>query len=452
MITLSPDQSGALDHVLSLLHGGARVVTLAGAAGTGKTTIMREVLDRSGFPFVLAAPTGKAALRLEELTGQPAMTLHRVAYAGARELDDGSLVFHRREAGSVTPWGAIDFDRTNRHEYNDQAAKLLRGLDRALLIIDEASMVGTRIMMDLIGGVDVDGRQVQAVLGEGIQILAVGDHCQLPPVKAEPAFDLEGADARLDRVHRQAEGSPLLALATELRTRRAVLDRHHLARYGFRARRSSATELGHRIAVQLDMVGSDFVVLVSTNRQRLAVNRAARAALLLPPMSEGPACGERVILLDNNYGIPCANGEIGTVLEARPWTVQDWLGEAACGWTMTVDLGDRVAQVSTTADAWTRTQPAGKGGRVLKSERDRLKRIDYSGGLHGVEAGRVRGQLVGCAPAYAITVHKSQGSEWDCGVFVMGRCDWLGADAWRLPYTGITRFRSDCDFVYGVNG
>lgn len=431
-VDLSLDQEEAVARVVELLGSSRRVVTLAGAAGTGKTTCVRAIIDRLDCPYVLAAPTGKAALRLRQLTGEPAVTLHRIAYQGAFEHADGALEFNQRAKGSVR--GADLFNFGDGGDGRSMAA-VLRGGGRAVVIADEASMVGAKLLDDLVG--------LNGALGDRVKLLAVGDHCQLPPVKADAAFDLERADAVLDKVHRQAEGGALLDLVTYLRTERTSLTAKIATRFGFPPEFMSAQELAQRAAVEIDFTGSEWVGLVSTNRQRLAVNRLARRGIGFPPMSDGPQVGELVIALDNSYSIPCANGEIGTVVAVGRWEV-----DGIEGYSVDVDFGDRVAQLAVPAESWS-DEGDKTAGKISRAQRDAIKAVVWRGGREGLEADRVASKLVGLAPAYSLTVHKSQGSEWARGAFVLGKASWLGEDEWRLAYTAATRFRESVTFVVG---
>lgn len=427
-IALSPDQERAVETCLTRLRS-QRVVTLAGAAGTGKTTTVRAVLRELDSPYVLTAPTGKAALRLAEVTGEEARTIHRIAYEGATETDDGELLFHRREAGSVGG-GSVGGGK----DYWRQIAAALRGGDRAVVVIDEASMVGQRLRDDLVGPF--------GCLGPNVSVLAIGDHCQLPPVNAEPAFDLANADALLEKVHRQ-DGGPLLDLVTYLRTERAVLSSSVARRFGLEPERMSAADLAGRIAVQVAHLDRDWPALVATNRQRSKINDLTRAMLGFPRMGEGPQVGEQVIVLDNNYAVLVMNGEIGKVVRSRVWAVGEHVG-----YWVDIDFGDRVARVAVPDVAWISDDPRQRG-RVPRAVRDDIAKIVYQGGACGQEARPVLRRLVGMAPAYAMTVHKSQGSEWPAGAFVLSRAGWLKEDAWRLSYTAATRFCETATFAVG---
>jgi len=441
---LSNDQEQAVDRVLRLLDDpNRRVVTLAGAAGTGKTTCVREILRRLSCPYVLAAPTGKAALRLRQVTGEPAVTLHRIAYQGATETEGGDLDFRKREAGSVQGGDLFNFrdgafdpdDDEGEGAWGRRVAAALRGGGRAVVACDEASMVGARLFDDLMGPT--------GALGPRVKLLAIGDHCQLPPVGADAAFDLEHADAKLDKIHRQAEGGALLDLVTHLRTERTVLTPRIATRFGFVPEFLSAHELAQRAAVAIDFAGTEWVGLVSTNRQRIAVNRLARKGIGFPAMGAGPQVGEVVIALDNSYSVPCMNGEIGEVISVAGWEI-----DGIAGYTTQIDFGDRIGEVAVPAESWADEAPktAGKVGIQIKQA---LKAVTWQGGRSGLDAGRVLRRMVGLAPAYSLTVHKSQGSEWTTGAFVLGRASWLEGDEWRLGYTAATRFRERPTFVVG---
>jgi GTPase SAR1 family protein len=93
---LSPDQETARMAILRAVAAGAREIVLAGPAGSGKTTLMRQVLDdlqAMRLNVIPMAPTGKAALRLTQLTGRAAKTIHALIYTRCEESPDGDLHF-----------------------------------------------------------------------------------------------------------------------------------------------------------------------------------------------------------------------------------------------------------------------------------------------------------------------------------------------------------------------
>jgi exodeoxyribonuclease V alpha subunit len=172
-ISLAPRQAEAIRRALV-----EPLLVITGGPGVGKTTIVRGIVStflRCNLRVALAAPTGRAAKRLQEATGQPAATLHR-------------LLEWRPSEGM--------FGR-NRD----------RPLDADLLVVDEASMIDIRLCADLV-----------AALADGTRLLLVGDQDQLPSVG--PGMVLRDTIAsgavpvvRLDEIFRQAAQSLIVTNA-----------------------------------------------------------------------------------------------------------------------------------------------------------------------------------------------------------------------------------------------
>jgi exodeoxyribonuclease V alpha subunit len=172
-IVLAPQQAEA---VRRALHDPLLVIT--GGPGVGKTTIVRGIVNtlvRQGLTVALAAPTGRAAKRLQEATGQPAATLHRLL-----EWRPADGVFGRNSS---------------------------RPLPTDLLVVDEASMIDIRLMADLL-----------AALADGTRLVLVGDVDQLPSVG--PGMVLRDVIAsarvptvRLTEIFRQAAASLIVTNA-----------------------------------------------------------------------------------------------------------------------------------------------------------------------------------------------------------------------------------------------
>lgn len=173
VMQLSEDQVAAIAAIRDWWQRGDRqTFSLAGYAGTGKTTVISAMLREHEGRVIVAAPTGKAALRLRQ-KGVRATTIHQLAYRFEGRDEQGQPLF----------------------DYTGIAA------GDALVVIDEASMVNTRIHQDLVSG--------------GYRMLFVGDHGQLPPVGGDPGI-MRKPDFALSVIHRQDDAG-LLDFAHGLR-------------------------------------------------------------------------------------------------------------------------------------------------------------------------------------------------------------------------------------------
>ena len=352
-VELSTEQKRA---VLECLTNNITIIT--GGPGTGKTTIINtivKILDFAGLSVALAAPTGRAAKRMEEASGKPAMTIHRMLeYVWSEEED--TLNFGRNEENP---------------------------LEEDVIIVDEASMIDLMLMDGLLNAVK-----------EGTRLIFTGDADQLPPVGAGNVLrDMIASGCipviRLKEIFRQAEGSGIvtnshLINSGEYPEQQSGNDFYIISKNGEMSISDTIRELvGGRIEAGFDFVHSadDIQILTPTKRGMLgAPNLNAMLQEVINPPSEDKAElkignvtfreGDKVMQLRNNYGAEWRtdyfttegegvfNGDMGTV-EAIDTDDK----------TMTVRMDDRI--------------------------------IDYAGDM-----------LEEIDLAYAITVHKSQGSEF----------------------------------------
>jgi exodeoxyribonuclease-5 len=207
-IVWSGQQSAALDAIGKwLTHGDGSPFYLAGYAGTGKTTLAKEIGQCAG-DAVFGAFTGKAADVMRRKGCGDAATIDSLIYIPKLELScaaappcaaaracaarrDGNRCLHLRERF---------IGRTlNKHS-------AVAGAD--LVVIDEVSMVGSQMGEDL--------------LSFDTPVLVLGDPGQLPPIMDTGFFTNRAPDFQLTEVHRQALGSPVIALATSAREGRRL--------------------------------------------------------------------------------------------------------------------------------------------------------------------------------------------------------------------------------------
>lgn len=184
-VDLDETQQAAVD---AALRGGVTVLT--GGPGTGKSRTVAALValaEGAGHSVALAAPTGRAAKRLEELCGVPASTLHRLLGAQARPAEDG-----------------VSFDGGfARNEENP--------LEQDVVVVDEASMLDVELADALL-----------SACADGTHLLFVGDAAQLPSIGPGRVLgDLIDSDrlpvTELTTLYRQAEGGAIARLATAVR-------------------------------------------------------------------------------------------------------------------------------------------------------------------------------------------------------------------------------------------
>ncbi len=290
-VVLTADQRSAVATTST-----AGVTVLTGGPGTGKSTTVRAIVERAerlGANVALAAPTGRAAKRLEELTGRPATTVHRLLEA--RPDEDGGFHF-----------------RFGAHEQ----------LPFDVVIVDEVSMCDTWLA----------ARLVEAV-PDGAHLVLVGDPDQLPSVGSGDVLrDLVASGsvpvAALTEIHRQAAGSRIVGLARELLTGEVG----HLAGIDgdvFTAEEADRTAIAPRVVQAVaerapeyfDVSVDDVQVLAPVYRGPNGVD-ALNAALkeALNPARGRTAVGglhegDRVMQTRNDAELDVANGDVGSVVD-----------------------------------------------------------------------------------------------------------------------------------------
>jgi RecD/TraA family predicted helicase len=360
-----------------------RLTVISGGPGTGKTTVMSGILrlfDALRLKTQLAAPTGRAAKRLSEVTGREASTIHRLLEAQFDEATGRMAFFHDEDAPL-----ACD-----------------------AMIVDETSMVDLQLML-------------LKALKPGCRLLLVGDPDQLPPVGAGNVFsDLIRSGVvqtvRLTEIFRQAQRSLIVMNAHAVNQGELPVLTATDRDFFFLRRRDPAAAVKTiqelcqtRLPKNMGIQPSDIQVL-SPSRKHETGTKALNLALqaVLNPPAEGKKekkhgdfsfrTGDRVMQIRNNYdimwkradglgaGTGIFNGDIGTVTDI------DFQEE-----TMTIQFDDRTAEYAF----------------------DMLSELE---------------------PAYAMTVHKSQGSEYRA--VILSLC---GGPQMLLTrsvlYTAITRAR-----------
>lgn len=359
-----------------------RILVITGGPGTGKTTILKGILslyDELELETLLAAPTGRAAKRMSELTGREASTIHRLL--GAKMAEDGETVVFSKHEGDP--------------------------LNCDALVLDECSMVDITLMSSLL-----------KALKPGCRLVLVGDADQLPSVGPGNVFS--------DIIRSQTVPTVLLTEIFRQKGDSRIVRNAHMINRGehpdfeantgdfFRLRRlnggtavETIVELcARRLPENMKIPSASIQVLSPTRKGETGtvnLNKRLQAALNPPSESKkeklfGKAVfrvGDRVIQTKNNYdtiwktkggvsGAGVYNGDIGTIAQIDPITE-----------TLTVDFEDKLATYSF----------------------EMLNELEH---------------------AWALTVHKSQGSEYRAVVLA------LSGDVQMLLtrgvlYTAVTR-------------
>ncbi len=353
MVELTKEQVRACALAVRSIITGERVSLFVGPAGSGKTTCLITILDYlrdHGKLVQIAALSGKAALRASEVTGREARTIHSLVY-GAPYLCQGGMWHDAEErAAGAEPCKGGEL------VYNDPRPPVVDG---GVFIIDEASMVGTRLFSD-----------VMLKLPPNAALLGVGDDAQLPPVKDTWGFDFSNPTARLVTVHRQALDSPTLALATAIRLGQPW---EGWCEECYRTS-GDVEDAADWIVPRL---GTDSIALTYTHQVRTAINDEVRKKRGWT--SNVPQPGEKLVITKNNYKAGVINGDIVTVNMAEANT---WQG------LRRLHLSD---------------------GRV----------VSYFDGEIGGTPSQEQRPIERHVPvtwldwAYCITIHKSQGSQWE---------------------------------------
>ena len=362
-----------------------RLLIVTGGPGTGKTTTLRGILDlfeRMRLKTLLTAPTGRAAKRLTELTGREASTIHRLLEVDISP-ETGEMVF----------------------VHNGQ-----NPLSCDAVIVDESSMVDLLLMHDLV-----------EALPEKCRLILVGDPDQLPSVGAGNVFsDLIRSEkiptVRLTEIFRQARESLIVMNAhrvnhgemPELREKKK--DFFFLQRQSDEAVCQTITDLCvRRLPQNMGFQPEDIQVLSPTRKGDTGTRNLNR---LLQQALNPPAPGKN----EKRHG--------ETVYR----------------------VGDRVMQVKNNYDIiWNKVDGPGMGSGVFNGDVGAIRAIDLQAQTVTVrfddrEAVYTYDMLSQLEPAYAMTVHKSQGSEYRAVVL----CAWRGTPlllSRSILYTAITRAR-----------
>lgn len=384
-LVLSEEQRKAVEQGME-----SSVLVITGGPGTGKTTIIRaliSLIERNDKEFLLAAPTGKAAKRMEEATGASASTIHRLL-----EVEPG-------EEGGLT-----HFKNNEDHP-----------LETDYVIIDEMSMVDINLMHHLLAAVPV-----------GTGLILLGDKDQLPSVGAGNVLrDIIESGVvpvmRLSHIYRQGSGSGIVNNAHRINEGQYPVFEHGRDNDFFLVTASSPKDASDKLVELVTKrlpkfrhysVMDDIQVLCPMKKGLAGViemNRRLQEKLNPPRKGKGELkagdmilrAGDKVMQTRNNYNLP--------------WKIEN-------RYHVSVEEGQGVYN----GDSG-RVEKISAGEVLVRFSDSRLVSYDMQT-VHELQL------------SYAITVHKSQGTE--SPVIVLPVVDTIPMLMTRnLLYTAVTRAR-----------
>lgn len=287
--------------------GVPSVFRVDGAAGTGKSTLASELAGLAGGRVVFLCPTGKSATVLADKLppGSEVSTIHRKIYepkekSRARlrelELEQAALPLDDPTRATLQKEIMEEYARLSRPSFGPKPAC---DLDQAaLVIIDEAFMVGERVGEDL-------------MLSNPPRVLVLGDTFQLPPVADKPYFTRYPRDAYLDEITRTAAGNPIIRIATMLRNGQ-VPPHGVYTGDGFQTSRVIP-----KASATIDVLAAHEMVVVGKNStRRLANVRLRQRRWGEDILAFAPRPGDKLVCLRNDYELGIMNGmpyELATV-------------------------------------------------------------------------------------------------------------------------------------------
>lgn len=377
------------------------LVIITGGPGTGKTTTINAIIklfEMQNMEILLAAPTGRAAKRMTETTGMEAQTIHRLLELNGNPEEGGSMRFERNE---------------------------LNPLEADVIIIDEMSMVDIYLMYSLLKAVTV-----------GTRLILVGDVNQLPSVGPGKVLkDIIGSEkfnvVRLSEIFRQAAESDII---------------------------TNAHKINAGQSIRLDNKSKDFFMLSMNSSLQIQRALVSLIAEKLPPYVDATKYDIQVLT-------PSRKGELG--VENLNKILQQYINPPAPNkrekqWgEMIFRENDKVMQIKNDYQMeWKIVTKKGltikEGSGVFNGDCGIIREINEFAGTVTVEfdEGKIveytGATLEELELAYAITIHKSQGSEYPAVIIPLLNAPRPLLNR-NLLYTAVTRARKCVTIVGSEN-
>ena len=396
-IILSDEQREAIEDVLN-----NNICIITGGPGTGKTTIIKTIINLfidNKKKVVLCAPTGRAAKRMTESTGYEAKTLHRLLEIG--KIDDDDL--HKNIDYEVSP------------------------IDADVVIVDEVSMVDMFLMNYLLKG-----------LYMGTKLVLVGDVDQLPSVGPGSVLkDLIISEkihtVRLNKIFRQAKESMI------------ILNAHRVNKGEELFTQSSQNEIETQLEDENErtIYKKDFFYINEFNQEKILQNILSLSSDRLTLYGNYEFFKDIQILTPTKKGM-LGTKELNKELQNILNPYDEYKNERNFGHVILRE-GDKVIQVKNNYDIiWEKKNNLEVGTGVFNGDLGKIIKIDLKDHIIVVEFDDEKivnyafADVEQLEHAYSITIHKSQGSEFNVVIIPISPSSPLLLTR-NLLYTGITR-------------
>ena len=371
------------------------VTIITGGPGTGKTTIIKSIIEiykQKKYKIVLCAPTGRAAKRMSETTGEEASTLHRLLEIG--KVDEESL-----------------FKKNNEY----QGAPI----DGDIIIVDEVSMVDMFIMSYLLD-----------CIYQGTKLILVGDSDQLPSVGPGSVLkDLIASEkiatVHLDKIFRQAAKSKIILNAHRVNNGK-----------GFISKEDPELE---------EDANQDFFFIKENNQEKILKEVLSLCNGRLKNFGEYDFFENIQVLTPTKKGL-LGTKELNKALQEELNPHRE--GEAEKNSMGAIfRIGDRVMQIKNNYDMyWERLCESGveTGNGIFNGETGIITNINEKGKILSVKFDDEKvckyefNDLEQIEHSYCMTIHKAQGSEFDVVIMIVPQAAPMLLTR-NLLYTGLTR-------------
>jgi len=398
-VNLNTDQSMILNEIISELNikrnnvnCNTKLITVGGYAGTGKTTLISELRKEinnktTDLSVAFTTLTGKASSVLNNKLNENYAkfsidycgTIHGLIYKPDKLIWNNKLKTY-----IVSGWKLKNIEEIEQHQ---------------IIIIDEASMVSEKIWKHL--------------LIFNIVIIAFGDHGQLPPIGDRDFNLMKNPKYILKDIHRQSLNSPIIKLSKFIRKEGYIpfgIYSDKVFKFSWKEKRCQ------EMLKKVDFTDENLISLCGFNITRANLNKMIRNNLNFNDITPYP--GEKLVCLSNDHNNKIMNGQIGKVI---------WVMANKKSYMITIEINDNIYECFVSAKCF------GEVAYTLYDRSQELKKLTKQANSKGYA-------LNFFDYGYVISVHKSQGSEWDKVVLFEQRTQrWDDEYYAKWLYTAITR-------------